>query len=317
MSAWLSTLTRVDPSSRLSVSLALLGGVVVTRIGLGVARTTLDALIGLFRLRRRKLRVRKGAWALVTGGTDGLGRRLVVRLSEAGVSSFVTARDRSKFEALRKDLGDDSAPLRFSRLDLCDYPSLSEQKGIFNEMFEQVKIDLLVLNAGMFFQKRFRDCSFAELDQIFNINFANNVALVSSHLAQTEDPLDIIFISSFLGLVPNKDLAIHPILKFSFAEFLKLVRRRLAKAGRASRVSTVYPRGFISSVYKNNGESSSGIFGVVSADSVASAVLERSFGRPESSGHLLHELLNLMAAWPPFFRLYARWELARITKKYF
>lgn len=90
-----------------------------------------------------------GKTAVVTGGTDGLGREAALKLAERGATVLVTGRDRCKgerlLEAIRREHGPDSAELF-----LADFSSQADVRRLARAIAdEHDRLDVLVNNAGL------------------------------------------------------------------------------------------------------------------------------------------------------------------------
>ena len=86
---------------------------------------------------------------LVTGATDGLGRRVARDLAAEGATVLVHGRDRARAEAavreIREEIANDN--LRYY---LADFSSLGEVRRLADEVrAENTRLDVLVNNAGM------------------------------------------------------------------------------------------------------------------------------------------------------------------------
>ena len=124
----------VSPSGRLTEPLkwTLLGGIAILltdRCGVGKYHVMTDL---------------SGTRALVTGGTDGLGRAMAQALAEAGASVVVTSRDRRRAERVAAQLEGDAVGIA---LDVRDEAAVAA--GV-EEVFARLGgLELLVNNAGI------------------------------------------------------------------------------------------------------------------------------------------------------------------------
>ncbi len=90
----------------------------------------------------------RGRTAIVTGGTDGIGRCLAHRLASRGARVVIAARDLRKCETVARELQREtgSATIECVRLDLSDLSSVRAAIAEINARL--VRLDLLVCNAG-------------------------------------------------------------------------------------------------------------------------------------------------------------------------
>jgi 17beta-estradiol 17-dehydrogenase / very-long-chain 3-oxoacyl-CoA reductase len=54
----------------------------------------------------KKFGAKKGAWAVVTGATDGIGREFAVQLAKAGFNTYLAARNTALLSSTAEELGE-------------------------------------------------------------------------------------------------------------------------------------------------------------------------------------------------------------------
>lgn len=54
----------------------------------------------------------QGAWALVTGATDGIGKEFAIQLAKRGFNVFLVSRTTSKLQAVQEEIGEWAVPYR-------------------------------------------------------------------------------------------------------------------------------------------------------------------------------------------------------------
>ena len=64
------------------------------------------------RVQLKKFGAKKGAWAVVTGATDGIGKEFALQLAKAGFNVFLVARNTSLLSSVGAEIGEyfDDAP---------------------------------------------------------------------------------------------------------------------------------------------------------------------------------------------------------------
>ena len=85
--------------------------------------------------------------ALVTGASKGIGRSVALKLAEAGLTVYATARNVSELKSLQKEIEDRSGTCYF-------FPAELSDKSQLDLMFKDLKklemdIGVLVQNAGI------------------------------------------------------------------------------------------------------------------------------------------------------------------------
>jgi NAD(P)-dependent dehydrogenase (short-subunit alcohol dehydrogenase family) len=105
---------------------------------------------------------------LVTGATDGLGKRVALELSGRGATMLLHGRSRERLEAtieeVRRDTGSEKVGFY-----LADLSSLGEVRALAEEVLaEQDRLDVLINNAGVIAGER------GESEDGYELTFAVN-----------------------------------------------------------------------------------------------------------------------------------------------
>ena len=110
-----------------------------------------------------------GRIALVTGGTDGLGRATAVVLAERGYRVFAGGRNAERIAVLQQFANDSKLPLTAMELDVCDDASVDRAVGEIEKSAGTV--DVLVNNAGIAIAAVMEEITLADLRRQFETNF--------------------------------------------------------------------------------------------------------------------------------------------------
>ena len=123
-----------------------------------------------------------GRTAVVTGGGAGLGYFMARGMARSGATVVLAAHHESELEAAADQMAAEAPQGRveYVVVDLGDRNSVEEIARTTNERFGG--IDILVGNAGADLFEPVDEISYQNLDQVIQINFAANVALMRAYL---------------------------------------------------------------------------------------------------------------------------------------
>jgi 3-oxoacyl-[acyl-carrier protein] reductase len=105
----------------------------------------------------------KGATAMVTGGSNGIGLAIAKTLTEAGAKVAITGRDEKRLTSAAKAIG--AHPIR------SDVAKEADVLRTYKEFFQKFDhLDILVNNAGFGVIKPLVDMNLADFEQVFATN---------------------------------------------------------------------------------------------------------------------------------------------------
>ncbi len=135
--------------------------------------------------------------ALVTGAGSGIGLATAQLLSESGTFVFLLGRDAKKLAQSQSQLKSKSEIL------ICDLNNPSDiQKTADDLKNKNVRLDLLVNNAGIFSYQSFTSTADEEWIRQWTTNFLGPVRLTRALLPLLNDGSSIINVGSTLGGIP-------------------------------------------------------------------------------------------------------------------
>ncbi|RLM75036.1 hypothetical protein C2845_PM15G12280 [Panicum miliaceum] len=134
-----------QPQPAWALALAALGLLVSARAAAGLALW----LYAAFLRPARPLRRRYGAWAVVTGATDGIGRALAFRLAAAGLGVVLVGRNPDKLAAVSAELKA-KRPGAEVRTFVVDFAAddLAARVGALGKSLRDLDVGVLVNNVG-------------------------------------------------------------------------------------------------------------------------------------------------------------------------
>jgi uncharacterized protein len=177
---------------------------------------------------------------LISGGTDGIGKAAVSQLLQDGCNVATFSRNKTKVDALKKELANNYDAGRFL-VSVGDVAKESDLKKIVAATIKKFKkIDILVNNAGFGY---FADCDKVDMKkfkEMIDVNLVGMVALINivvPYMKKNKSGL-IINISSTSGkkATPSQ---LYSATKFAVSGYSESIREELRKFN--IRVTTVYP----------------------------------------------------------------------------
>ncbi len=161
----------------------------------------------------------RGATALVTGASGGLGQAIARDLAGRGAKLILTARRTATIEALAEELGAEAVTADLT--DQADVERLGRLGG---------DVDLLVANAGTGSDVPLDDVDAAEVDFSIDVNLRSPILLTTAfaqgHLASGRAG-HVVLIGSLSGLAPSPGTFLYNATKFGLRGFALSVRQDL------------------------------------------------------------------------------------------
>jgi short-subunit dehydrogenase len=180
----------------------------------------------------------RGATALITGGSRGLGLELARELGRRGARVVICARDGETLARARRDLEDRGVETRALQ---CDVSDEAEATAAVRRVHDTWGLDVLINNAGLIKVGPINTMTSADFQQAMAVNFwgplyTTNAALP---LMRASGRGRIVNIVSIGGKISVPHLAPYSASKFAAAGWSEALHAELAAEGIG--VTTVYP----------------------------------------------------------------------------
>lgn len=182
-----------------------------------------------------------GKVALVTGGSEGIGRGIAKSFLENGAKVIITGRTREKLEQAKEELGDGC--FSFSH----DVTDKDRHQELLNFAEEKAGgLDILVNNAGKHLKKSSVSTSDEEFQSVLDVNLNSVFALTRSAMNGTlnMETGSVIFISSMTALYGLPKVAAYSSSKSGLLGLMRTLASEHSHTG--VRFNTIAP-GFIES----------------------------------------------------------------------
>ncbi|KDQ13919.1 hypothetical protein BOTBODRAFT_145838 [Botryobasidium botryosum FD-172 SS1] len=212
---------------------SVIGALVSGWVAVGAIRVLLQTFV-LPGISLKKFGAKKGAWAVVTGATDGIGREFANQLAKAGFNILLVSRTESKLAVAAAEIEQQYSvstkifAMDFSKNDEAAYKA-------FAEVVREIDVGVLVNNVGRSHDAPvyFQDTEISEMDAIVQININATLRvtrIVVPGLINRKGGL-ILNIGSFAGHVPTPMVATYSATKGFLITFSQALGEELKSKG--------------------------------------------------------------------------------------
>lgn len=175
-------------------------------------------------------------WAVVTGGSKGIGRAIAERLLESGANVVVVARNVADIDAAVDELSAKVSPGQTViglSADVADRASLT---ALFDELHARIpRLNHFIANAGTGRVTPFFDLTAEETDEVVALNFTGTILCMQlAAKMMREHPIDnscIIVVSSIRGLGAVPGRLIYAATKAGVNQAVRVAAAELAPIG--------------------------------------------------------------------------------------
>lgn len=187
-------------------------------------------------------------YAIVTGGTRGIGKQISVNLLKKGYFVFITypfmETSVSEGEKDLKQYGDDFLLCRMDQSDAIQIKQFTEFI-----ISKKINIDCIIANAGTTLKKSMEDITDKEWEDVFRVNFHSNFYILRDLNNILSKGASIIFIGSAMAIYPHGLSLAYGVSKAA----LHALAKNLVKeyADRKIRINVVAP-GFVETEWQIN-----------------------------------------------------------------
>jgi len=169
--------------------------------------------------------------AVITGATSGIGRELAQRFAADGYSLFLTARNEAALKGLCEHFSDryPNAEFEYAAADLSRRSDIES----FCEMISQMKIDVLVNNAGFGMTGEFAVCDKEQLDGMLTLNMLALTHITRAVLPGMKQRRNgrILNVASVAAFMPNPYGAVYAATKAYVKSFSEAISEELKGSG--------------------------------------------------------------------------------------
>ena len=169
---------------------------------------------------------------LITGATAGIGLAVAKHNIKLGNKVLVTGRNQDKLDSLSSELN--VSTYLVDSADLSHIHTLGESLQC-----DGIKLDAVVLNAGIFYPRPFNQITPEHYEETTNINTRGPIFTLHSLLPSLTSPSSVVFISSIAAFKGFVGGSIYSASKAAFEGVVRSLNIELAEAG--VRINVIRP----------------------------------------------------------------------------
>jgi NAD(P)-dependent dehydrogenase (short-subunit alcohol dehydrogenase family) len=174
----------------------------------------------------------KGKYALVTGGTTGIGLETARQFLSEGARVAITGKNPETLEAARKELGSEVLVIA------SDASDTGAQKQVAETVRQAFgKLDALLLNAGIVDMRPLEQWDEAGWDRSFNVNVKGPFFLVQALLPVFNNPASIVLMTSINSHIGMPNSSVYGASKGALLTLARTLSGELI--GRGVRVNAI------------------------------------------------------------------------------
>ena len=169
-----------------------------------------------------KSRYGEKSWAIVTGGSDGIGKGFANQLAKQGFNIYLVSRTEEKLKLFSEELTNNhKVEVKYRAKDF----TKSHEAEFFDDIFEDTKdldVSILVNNVGMAFKKQFPEADIRDIKDTIAVNTFPQALMTREYLERMrkrDKKSAIINLSSFYGSKPIAPSPLYSATK-AFNDFL-------------------------------------------------------------------------------------------------
>lgn len=217
-----------------------------------------------------------GKTAVVTGGNSGIGYSTAEKLKSNGAKVIITGRSEKKVQEAAEKLGIKGIVADVSNLNAIDSLVLQVEK-------EFGKVDILFVNAGIFYPTPLGNVTESLFDQIMDINFKGAVFTIEKFLPILNEGASIINLSSVNAYAGMANTSIYAASKAALNAYTRTAATELAH--RKIRVNAVNPGPVQTPIFEKTGMEQATLNEFAKA--MQNRVPLKRFGHPDEIAHLV------------------------------
>ena len=188
-------------------------------------------------------------YALITGGTKGIGNAVAMCLAKAGYDLLLTYYTDTKEDIQAAETACKSYGVNVTMLeaDISNKQSIEDISGLLSS--KSIELDTVVFNAGLTYREKFENMALTEWERMFFANVHFPVFLLQQIVGQIKPAGSVVFTGSLMGIEPHATSLSYGVTKAAVHSLTKNLVKFLAPYH--IRVNAIAP-GFVDTDWQKN-----------------------------------------------------------------
>lgn len=188
--------------------------------------------------------------AVVTGASQGLGRHIAIKLSRNGYHVILVSRQEKLLSGVCTEIEVSDGSAEFF---VCDVTDVMSVRRVMNRIIDNHAIDVLVNNAGVYYEDPVEETTGEKLQLMFETNALGTIKVTQAILPQMKkrNKGQILNVISIAGIEPSGEWGLYASSKFAVTGFTESLRKELI--GTNIKVMAIYPEGIDTNIFRNAG----------------------------------------------------------------
>jgi short-subunit dehydrogenase len=189
--------------------------------------------------------------AVITGGSEGLGRHIALKLSREGIATILLARNQDNLQKVVAEIQDFGGAADYFT---CDITHPHQVSITTNEILKKYpNIDILVSNAGVYYATATEKMPSEQVRHMFEVNTLGSINIIQAFLPhfKKQNNGQILSVVSIAGIEPSGEWGMYAASKFAQTGFMESLRKELEHT--KIKIMGFYPEGIDTQIFQKGG----------------------------------------------------------------
>lgn len=173
----------------------------------------------------------EGRYAVITGGSSGIGRGIARSLANLGAIVTVLGRNKEELKKTEELIHSEGGTCDSAVVDIADREAV---EGFFREYKNRGHdLDIFVANAGINIRGEFLDTSYEDIERLLDVDYKGTIygLMEAGKWMKEQKKGNIVVISSVNGVSAMPNLAIYSSIKYALEAIVRSMAVSLAPYG--------------------------------------------------------------------------------------